>query len=321
MTILELFDGALADRRDALAYGDVSFSRLHAGARRVATKLRDLGLRRGDRISLYTENRIGFVYAYLASLRLGTIAVPTNVLYRASDLGHVLHDSEAKAVIVSPQTTEFVAALAGGYPTIDVAEVERWAGDESIPQFAADYHLQAEDVALIVYTSGTTGRSKGAMLTYGNLAMIAIQVATTWRWQTSDTLVIALPLFHIHGLCAGLGASLAVGGRIVVHERCATRRRRCSSGSRRCTCACSNTPRRGRSPNFGSTSAARPPCRPSSMLSSKSALGSRSWNATERPSSASRSPTATPGRASRDPSGTRLPGCPLTSLGPAGASR
>jgi|SRR5579883_635359 malonyl-CoA/methylmalonyl-CoA synthetase len=219
MTILELFDGALADRRDALAYGDVSFSRLHAGARRVATKLRDLGLRRGDRISLYTENRIGFVYAYLASLRLGTIAVPTNVLYRASDLGHVLHDSEAKAVIVSPQTTEFVAALAGGYPTIDVAEVERWAGDESIPQFAADYHLQAEDVALIVYTSGTTGRSKGAMLTYGNLAMIAIQVATTWRWQTSDTLVIALPLFHIHGLCAGLGASLAVGGRIVVHER------------------------------------------------------------------------------------------------------
>src|SRR5579875_221127 len=102
MTILELFDGALADRRDALAYGDVSFSRLHAGARRVATKLRDLGLRRGDRISLYTENRIGFVSASLAPLPLGRIAPPTTFPYRASARGHVPHARGAKAVIFSP---------------------------------------------------------------------------------------------------------------------------------------------------------------------------------------------------------------------------
>ncbi len=219
MTILELFDGALADRRDAPAYGDVSFSVLHTGARRVATKLRELGLKPGDCIALYSENRIGFVYAYLASLRIGSIVVPTNVLYRASDLGHILENSRAKLVVVSSQTAEYVKHLSKGYTAIDASEIERWAGDESIEPFVADYHIQPDDIATIVYTSGTTGRSKGAMLSYGNLAMIATQVGTSWRWQATDTLVIALPLFHIHGLCAGLGGSLAMGGRIVVHER------------------------------------------------------------------------------------------------------
>jgi malonyl-CoA/methylmalonyl-CoA synthetase len=219
MTILELFDGALADRRDALAYGDVSFNALHAGARRVAAKLHERGLRRGDRISLYTENRIGFVYAYLASLRLGAISVPTNVLYRTSDLGHVLENSEAKMVVVSSKTAEHVESTGKSYSMVNAAEIERWATDDTIAPFTADYHIHADDVATIVYTSGTTGRSKGAMLSHGNLAMIAVQVGTSWRWQATDTLVIALPLFHIHGLCAGLGGSLAMGGRIVVHER------------------------------------------------------------------------------------------------------
>ena len=219
MTILDLFDGALADRRDAAAYDGVSFSALHTGARRVATKLRALGLERGECISLYSENRIGFVYAYLASLRIGSIAVPTNVLYRSSDLGHVLENSRAKLVVVTSQTAQHVTSLGKAYTTLDAAEIERWATDESIAPFVADHAIEAGDVATIVYTSGTTGRSKGAMLTYGNLAMIATGVGSSWRWQSSDTLVIALPLFHVHGLCAGLNGSLAAGGRIVVHER------------------------------------------------------------------------------------------------------
>jgi malonyl-CoA/methylmalonyl-CoA synthetase len=219
MTILDLFDGALADRGEALACGDVSFSALHRGARRVARKLRELGLSPGDRVSIYSENRIGFVYAYLASLRIGSIAVPTNVLYRSSDLGHVLGNSGAKLVVVSEQTAEFAKHLHKPPQTVDVNEIERWAEDESIAPLETNERVSDDDVATIVYTSGTTGRSKGAMLTYGNLAMIAAQVGTSWRWQATDTLVIALPLFHVHGLCAGLGGSLAMGGRIVIHER------------------------------------------------------------------------------------------------------
>lgn len=219
MTILDLFDGALADRADAPAYGAVTYAALHRGALRVAAKLRELGLRRGELVSLYCENRPGFVYAFLAALRLGVIAVPTNVLYRSRDLGHVLEDSTAKVVVASEQTAEHVGALGKAYRTIDAAQIEAWAGDASIAPYEPEHRPASDDVAVIVYTSGTTGRSKGAMLTYGNLAMIATQVGTSWRWQATDTLVIALPLFHVHGLCAGLCTSLAMGGRIIIHER------------------------------------------------------------------------------------------------------
>ena len=219
MTILDLFDGALADRSDAPAYGAVSYAALHRGVYRVASKLQALGLRKGDLISIFCENRPGFVYAFIAALRLGLVAVPTNVLYRARDLGHVLEDSTANFVVVSQQTAEHVAVLGKGYKTIDAAEIERWAEDASIAPLVPESKPLGDDVAVIVYTSGTTGRSKGAMLTHGNLAMIATQVGTSWRWQASDTLVIALPLFHVHGLCAGLCSSLAMGGRIIIHER------------------------------------------------------------------------------------------------------
>ncbi|MFY9780901.1 MAG: AMP-binding protein [Candidatus Baltobacteraceae bacterium] len=218
MTILDLFDGALAERADAFAYDELGHGALHAGARRVATRFAELGLRRGDRIVLYSENRVGFAYAYLAALRSGLVTVPANVLYRASDLQHLLANSGAARVVVSAQTGPHLAALAAAPPAIDVAEVERWAEDAAIER-ASPPPPKPDDVALIVYTSGTTGRSKGAMLTHGNLAAMAAQLLTSWRWQDRDVLLIALPLFHVHGLCAGLNSSLAAGARIIVFER------------------------------------------------------------------------------------------------------
>jgi malonyl-CoA/methylmalonyl-CoA synthetase len=218
VTILDLFDGALADRADEPAYDTLVHGEVHAGARRVATRLSALGLRHGERLSLYLENRIGFVYAYLAALRLGLVAVPTNVLYRTNDLQHVLANSGAARVVVSPESAPHVAALTHPTPAIDVEEIERWAADPSIP-LASPAAPKPDDVALIVYTSGTTGRSKGAMLTHGNLAAMASQLLTSWRWQANDVLVIALPLFHVHGLCAALNGTLAAGARIVVYGR------------------------------------------------------------------------------------------------------
>ncbi|MGP6158180.1 MAG: AMP-binding protein [Vulcanimicrobiaceae bacterium] len=218
MTILDLFDGALADRAAALAYDEQSHCALHAGARRVATRFAELGLQRGDRLAIYSENRIGFVYAYLAALRMGLVTVPANVLYRTSDLQHLLTNSGAARVVVSAQTEPHLGALAGAPLTLDVTQIERWAQDVSIEP-ASPPAPKPDDVALIVYTSGTTGRSKGAMLTHGNLAAIAAQLMASWRWQAGDVLLIALPLFHVHGLCAGLNSTLAAGARIIVYER------------------------------------------------------------------------------------------------------
>jgi malonyl-CoA/methylmalonyl-CoA synthetase len=218
MTLLDLFDGALADRAGFPAYGSVTYDALHAGARRVATKLTELGLRRGDRLALYVENRIGFVYAYLAGLRLGVVLVPTNILYRASDLSHVLENSNAARIVVSEQTAPNMATATHAPPSIDVAEIERWANDASIPQ-AMPPNPGPDETAVIMYTSGTTGRSKGAMQTHATFGAIAAQLVAAWRWQADDALLIALPLFHMHGLGAALNGTLAAGARIVVEER------------------------------------------------------------------------------------------------------
>jgi len=218
VTFLDLFEGALADRADSPAYGDVTYGELDRGARRVALRLAALGLQSGERIALYTENRIGFVYAYLAALRSRLIVVPTNVMYRASDLSHVLENSGAACAIVSHTTREFIANVPNAPRMLAVEEVERWACDASI-EALEPARAQPDEIAVVLYTSGTTGRSKGAMLTHGNLAAIAAQIVAAWRWTSSDVLLIALPLFHMHGLGAALCGTLAAGARIVVHER------------------------------------------------------------------------------------------------------
>lgn len=218
MTLLDLFDASLADRAGALAFNDATYAELHAGSLRVAARLKKLGLRQGDRLALYLENRIGFVYAYLAALRLGAIAVPTNVLYRTNDLQHVLENSDAAFVVVSERTRAHALALPSPPGIIDAGDVESWAADPTV-ESKIPVCPSPDDLATIIYTSGTTGRSKGAMLTHRNIAAIASAIVVAWRWRAEDTLLVALPLFHMHGLGAALNGTLAAGARIVVHER------------------------------------------------------------------------------------------------------
>ncbi len=216
--IVDLWDGALADRAEALALNEITYRRLHLGARRVAARLQTLGLAAGDRICIYSENRLGFVYAFLAALRLGAIAVPANVLYRRNDLAHLLRDARPAIVIVSPSVVAEFTQAQVHCRSVDISQIEAWADDETIHPIPV-LSRQADEIALIVYTSGTTGRSKGAMLSHGALAAIAAQLISTWRWQADDTLLLSLPLFHIHGLVAGLTCALAAGARTVLHER------------------------------------------------------------------------------------------------------
>jgi len=218
MTLLDYFDASLAERPDALAVNDVTYRGLAAGALRVAAHLRERGLGRGDRIALYSENRLAFVYAYLAALRIGAIVVPINVLYRAAELEHVLADADARLVMTSAATREHVAAL-GAYEQLDASEIEARSNSQGPVPTAPWPPPGVDDDALIIYTSGTTGRSKGAAITHGNLGAIAMQLVVAWRWTANDTLYVALPLFHIHGLGAGLSGSLLAGGRFLFDER------------------------------------------------------------------------------------------------------
>ena len=205
-----------SERSGAPALDEVTYAELWQRAGRVAGKLAALGIGPGDRIALYSENRHGFVYAYLAALRLGAIAVPTNVLYRAADLGNILEDAEPRAIVGSEQTSPFVPPA---QTFVDAADVEQWACDPALPSERVDAPVSADDVAIIIYTSGTTGRAKGAMITHGNLAAIARMIGQAWKWTPADTLLLTLPLFHVHGLGAGLNGTLANGAHAILRER------------------------------------------------------------------------------------------------------
>jgi malonyl-CoA/methylmalonyl-CoA synthetase len=217
-SILEALDRYAEQSPEALALDDVTYRELRAASLRVAAKFRDAGVRAGDRIAIYAENRPGFVYAYLGGLRAGAIVVPVNVLYRTADLEHVLEDAEPTVVCVSEQSAPFAAELPGRR-LVQLADAELWARDGAIAALADPPPPQADDVAILIYTSGTTGRSKGAELSHRNLGAIADQLVEAWRWTGDDTLLLTLPLFHVHGLGAGLNGTIVAGARALLRER------------------------------------------------------------------------------------------------------
>jgi malonyl-CoA/methylmalonyl-CoA synthetase len=216
-TILAALDDHAARTPDALALDNLSYGALRAASLRVAAGLRAAGIAPGDRVVIYAENSRAFVHAYLGGLRAGAIVVPVNVLYRSSDLEHVLGDAEPAAVCVSEASAPFARDL--GRPLIALAEIERWAADPSAPALADPPVAGPDDVAILIYTSGTTGRSKGAELTHGNLGAIAAALVEAWKWTAADTLLLTLPLFHVHGLGAGINGTLVAGGRVRLRER------------------------------------------------------------------------------------------------------
>ena len=221
-TILEALDAHAGAAPASLAVDELSYRDLQAASLRVATQLRRSGIRTGDRIVLYAENGHAFIYAYLGALRAGAVVVPANVLYRASDLSRVLDDSGASLIVTSELSRAFVPGSISA-ATLDLCDVAAWARDASLDDASQENVALAAplpgDLAVLIYTSGTTGRAKGAMLTHGNLRAIADAVVAAWRWTSRDVLLLTLPLFHVHGLGAGLNGTLVAGARMLLRER------------------------------------------------------------------------------------------------------
>ncbi len=216
-TLLGALDAHAAATPQAPAIDEISYADLATSLRRVAAQLLRRGITAGERIVLYAENSHAFIYAYLGALRAGAVVVPTNVLYREADLSRVLEDSGATAIAVSAQSRGFVPSGTAA-TVVELAEVESWAHDASLAE-ARTGGPSAQELAVLIYTSGTTGRAKGAMLTHANLNAIAEALVAAWHWTSRDVLLLALPLFHVHGLGAGLGGTLVAGGRLLLRER------------------------------------------------------------------------------------------------------
>lgn len=214
MDLLTSYAPALKGRADAsalivdVADGErvLTFGELDARSDRVATVLAARGVAAGDRVASLLGNRLETIDLWLACVKLGAIAVPINVLYRGHEIGHIVTDSAPRAVVTTPDR---LADLPPGTPWWDV-EALTAAADAASPlprPFAAD----ATTPMALVYTSGTTGPAKGAVLTHGNLVANARALVAAWQITATDRYLAALPLFHVHGLGNGVQCWLATG--------------------------------------------------------------------------------------------------------------
>ncbi|MBM3766495.1 MAG: AMP-binding protein [Acidobacteria bacterium] len=218
MTLPGLFDLSFQTRSDkpALEWDGrtYTFGEVDERAARMATLLLSKGLAKGDRVAVFLANSIAYIDLFLACTRLGVIFVPVNVLYRDREIRHIVSDAEPKALITS-------ADLSPHAP--DNAAV--WLVEELLQKAAACEPKPVSDVidgdapAAIVYTSGTTGTSKGAVLTHNNFIANAVNVVTCWAFSSDDRLLLTLPLFHVHGLGNGLHAWLVSGCLMRLTER------------------------------------------------------------------------------------------------------
>ncbi len=200
----------------------ISYEGLLEGSARFAAALAQCGVGRGDRVAVRTEKSPDAVLLYVACLRLGAVFVPANPAGTAHEFAHVLDDAQPRLAVVSPGEHEALRARAGqaGLLRVETLGAHRQGSlaelaARSAPPALADTHV-GQDVAAIVYTSGTTGRPKGAMLTRANLASNATVLAREWRFSGEDLLLHVLPLFHVHGLFVAINTVLASGAGLIL---------------------------------------------------------------------------------------------------------
>ncbi len=192
-----------------LTFGDVE-ARANATARLLAAR----GFAAGDRLAFFLPNRLELLDLFLACVRLGVIAVPMNALYREREVAHLVGDASPKVVVT---TADRAAHLPPGTAWWDVATLAAEARAHAGERLVTPNDGQA--VAALVYTSGTTGRAKGAMLTRDNLAANATALTTCWQITAADRYLAVLPLFHVHGLANGVHCWLASGCLMRLEER------------------------------------------------------------------------------------------------------
>ncbi len=193
---------------------DWSYARLRGAVGRTATALTNLGIEPGERVLVQVEKTPQAVALYLACLKIGAIYAPINTAYTAAEVAYFLDDAEPALYIAAAPYIAAATPLATSVKT----ETLDANGNGSLAALAADATALAEtvpraddDTAAIVYTSGTTGRSKGAMLSHANLASNAATLCAYWGWRDDDVLLHALPVFHVHGLFVALHCAFLTG--------------------------------------------------------------------------------------------------------------
>ena len=199
----------------------ISYADLVAQSGQAANALRQCGVEIGDRVAVQCDKSPEMIVAYLACLRAGAIFLPLNTGYTLAELDYFIGDATPSLVLCRPKT---LAAMRGLGATRGVGAVESlgeardgtfWAKVEAASADFADVPRKADDLAAILYTSGTTGRSKGAMLSHRNLASNSLTLVDYWRFTRDDVLIHALPIYHTHGLFVATNVTLFAGASML----------------------------------------------------------------------------------------------------------
>jgi malonyl-CoA/methylmalonyl-CoA synthetase len=207
-----------------LADGDHSvctWRELDRASAMLANLLDSLEIPPHSRIAVQTEKSVEAVMLYLAVLRAGHVYLPLNTAYQAAEIAYFIGDAEPAVVVCSSRHFDWVSKIAFQAGTTHVHTLDDNHSGSLLRRAAyhSDDHTpaerQASDIACILYTSGTTGRSKGAMLTHGNMLSNALTLKSYWQWQAGDVLIHALPMFHIHGLFVALNGALLNGSKLL----------------------------------------------------------------------------------------------------------
>ena len=194
---------------------------LERGTAMIANLLDKLALPPESRIAVQVEKSVEAMMLYLATLRAGHVFLPLNTAYQKAEIEYFLGNAEPAVVVCTPKNFGWVSkiAFAAGTGNVFTLGDDRTGSLLERAAHCSDRHEPArkgeDDLAAILYTSGTTGRSKGAMLTHGNLLSNAQVLKDYWGWQQGDVLIHALPIFHVHGLFVAIHGALLNGSKMV----------------------------------------------------------------------------------------------------------
>ena len=215
-------DGCWLETDDAKYY---SWRDLERGTAKIANLFASLQLPPGSRIAAQVEKSPEALMLYLATVRAGFVYLPLNTAYRASEMAYFIGNATPAVVVCSPKNFGWITQIAfreGTRHVFTLDEPHQGRNSGTLLSRAvhhADHfdtvHREPDDLAAILYTSGTTGRSKGAMLSHDNLASNIRVLQDAWQWQQGDVLLHALPLFHIHGLFVAAHGALMNGSKTI----------------------------------------------------------------------------------------------------------
>ena len=223
-----------ADRAQPLllmgSRGTVSYADADAASARFASLLASLGLVPGDRIAVQVEKTPEALLLYLACLRAGIVYLPLNTAYQEREVAYFLENAQPTAVVAQPSSLHWLMPLAARLRIRHVFTLDE-AGSGTLPDAArnapdrfATVPRTGDDLAAILYTSGTTGQSKGAMISHRNLASNALVLQQAWGFVPDDVLIHMLPLFHVHGLFVACHCVLVNGSSMRFHAKFDARR-------------------------------------------------------------------------------------------------